>query len=54
MRFRSACRWAGGSKIPIDAAHTELGRACEVVVAINVALLTELDQKVKSEAGCRS
>ena len=37
------CRRFVGATIPIHAAPTELGRTSGVVVAINMALLTELD-----------
>ena len=36
------CRWAVWAKIRTYAAPTELGRAFGAVVAINMALLTEL------------
>ncbi len=36
-------RWSVGAKIPNHAAPTELDRVSEVAVAINMALLAELD-----------
>lgn len=36
-----------GAKIPIHAAPMELGRACGVGVAINMALLAELGLRLK-------
>jgi hypothetical protein len=36
-------RWTVGAKIPNHAAPTELDRFSEVVVAINMTLLAELD-----------
>ena len=48
------CRRSLGAKIPIHAAPTELGRASEVVVTINMALLTELDPSPPPKMRIRS
>ena len=49
------CRRSVGVKIPVHAAPTELGRASGVIVTINMALLTELDQALspKKRVRCR-
>jgi hypothetical protein len=46
----------GGAKIPIHVAPTELARASGVMVAIHMALLTELDlsPSPKKRIGCRA
>ena len=56
MAFARPLLAVGGAKIPIHVAPTELARASGVLVAIHMALLTELDlsPSPKKRIGCRA